>query len=199
MMWVMFSPRYQRLGVCSALAILAACSTTVAGQQVLPADSGATSFPDGAPQQSLIDAAPQVRPCTEGDAQAIGPDDQECYLLFNTPTTWQAAQAACLAVGATLAVVTDQAEQGVVAGLSSKFPAGAPDLWLGATDEVVENSFVWVDGTPVVFQSWRTGEPNNGNGGGAENCSVIEGDTAEHGWDDRPCTAAAPYICERAP
>ena len=181
------------------MALLAACSTTVAGGQGGAPDAGGTSFADGAPQQVAFDAAPQVRPCVEGNAQATNPADDTCYMLFNTASTWQAAQAACLAVGANLAIVQDEAEQTLVGGLSGNFPAGAPNLWLGATDEAQEASFVWVDGTPVIFQKWRSGEPNNGGQGGTpEDCSVIEGDTAAHEWDDRPCTVPVPYICERS-
>lgn len=155
-------------------------------------------FPDATPQSPSIDAALQVLPCVEGNAQAINPDDDTCYLLFSSVITWQAAQAACLAAGATLAVVDNAAEQALVGGLAGSFPAGAPDLWLGATDEVSESVFVWVDGNAMTFQNWRSGEPNNdGPGSDPENCLVIEGDTAQRTWDDRSCLVAAPYICER--
>jgi len=176
------------------------CSTTVSGGQPEAADAGFVGFPDSAQQQIIADAAPQALPCIEGDSQVSDPADETCYVLFNTIRTWQAAQADCLAIGATLVIVDSDAEQAIVGGLSANVPVGTPDIWLGATDELVENSFVWVDGQPMVFQKWRAGEPNNnGPGDDPENCAVIEGDTALHEWDDRSCVVAAPYICERPP
>ena len=32
---------------------------------------------------------------------------------------------------------------------------------IGLNDELVENDFVWTDGTPRDFNSWAGGEPNN--------------------------------------
>ncbi len=181
-----------------ALLVSVGCSTTLSGGQPDTVDAGFSGFPDAAPQQIVADAAPQVLPCVEGDTQVSDPDDQTCYMLFNSIRTWQAAQADCLAVGANLVIIDSDAEQRIVGGLSANFPPDGPDIWLGATDELVENSFVWVDGQPMVFQTWRDGEPNNnGPGDDPENCAVIEGDTAAHEWDDRSCIVAAPYICER--
>lgn len=199
MMGAMLSPFSSSLRWCSAVALLFACSTTVdGGQGAEPDASIAQAFPDGAPVQDVADAAPVAQPCTDGDTQVTGPDGETCYMLFNTLTSWQAAQAACLGAGATLVIIDSDAEQNVVGGLSASFPVGAPDLWIGASDEALENSFVWVDGTAMVFDNWRDGEPNNnGTGGAPENCTVIEGDTVDHEWDDRSCIAPAPYICER--
>lgn len=186
-----------RGGLLVGLLACAACSTTVSGGQPDVADAAFVGFPDAQPSPTF-DAAPQVEPCVEGDAQVSDPATETCYMLFTSLRTWQAAQADCLSLGATLAVVDTDAEQVIVGGLSANALATAPDLWLGATDALVENSFVWVDGQPMVFQKWRDGEPNdNGANGASENCVVIEGDTAAHEWDDRTCSVVSPYICER--
>ncbi|MCP4445309.1 MAG: C-type lectin domain-containing protein [Myxococcales bacterium] len=189
------------LSTIGAAALLAACSTTVSGnQQATPPDAAVSVFPDAAQQQAAFDAAPAASPCIEGESQATNPADDTCYMLFETALTWQAAQAACLTVGATLAIVDSEAEQTIVAGLSASFPLAGPDLWLGATDVLVETNFVWVDGTPMVFEKWRVDEPNNdGPGDAPENCLVIEGDTVLQEWDDRSCITPSPYICKRAP
>ena len=63
---------------------------------------------------------------------------------------------------------------------------------------------MWADGTPLTFDNWRTGEPNNGNNNFQEDCQIIEGDQGGT-WDDRPCAPdpnAGPagvysYVCER--
>lgn len=33
--------------------------------------------------------------------------------------------------------------------------------WIGLSDRVVENYFVWDDGTPVMYTNWNSKEPNN--------------------------------------
>ena len=39
-------------------------------------------------------------------------------------------------------------------------------VWLGANDEAVEDSFVWLpSGKPVVFGDWDSGQPNDKEGG----------------------------------
>ena len=127
--------------------------------------------------------------------------DGTCYQLFySSPKTWETSQAACLSLGGQLVVITDTAEQAIVGVLAGGVPANSPDSWIGATDAVAENSFVWVDGTNMGFNVWRSGEPNDGNAADrTENCTVIEGDNAAREWDDRTCLDVYPYICERAP
>lgn len=174
------------------------CSTTIAGgtggDEV---DADVLPRPDGAPTL-LADATPQALPCVEGDQQVESPDDGTCYMLFNGLLSWQDAQAQCITVGANLVAIETEAEQTIVGTLAGSFPADQPDLWLGASDLATENSFIWADGSPVVFDNWRDGEPNdNGPGDAGEDCSVIEGDNPAREWDDRQCVATFPSICER--
>jgi hypothetical protein len=133
----------------------------------------------------------------EGDTQASA-DDGTCFLLFNTPATWDAAEAACEAIGASLVVIDTVQKQEILGVLAENFPADNPDLWIGATDVVLETKYVWVNGEDMVLANWRTGMPNNNGGNGTpENCAVLEADTATRGWDDRPCELSYPYLCER--
>ncbi len=97
-------------------------------------------------------------------------------------------------------MIADTTEQAIVGILSGGVPSTKPDSWIGATDSVAENTFIWVDGTNMGFDVWRSGEPNDGNADDrTENCTVIEGDNAAREWDDRTCLDVNPYICERAP
>jgi hypothetical protein len=185
-----------------AVSCLAGCTSTVQGNGSDPdpnPDATPTvtpDFPDAAPPVVLPDAEPVIQPCLEGDIQVTNPDDGTCYMLLNGGLPHIGAQAACIALGANLVVIETAEEQAIVATLAVQFPTGLPDVWIGATDVLVEGTFVWVNLTPVVYDNWRDGEPNNGGDGG-EDCAVIEGDTAANEWDDRSCLTLHPAICER--
>ncbi len=179
---------------------LASCESSVAG----PGSPGAPDaealvnpmISDAAPVV-VPDAEPVVEPCLEGDIQVTDPGDGTCYMLLNGPHTYAGALLACAALNATLASIESQEEQALVATLAAQYPVDQPDLWLGATDILVENTFIWADLKPFTYTHWRLGEPNNGNGGTPENCAIIEGDNAAAEWDDRPCIRTYPAICKR--
>jgi len=148
----------------------------------------------------LIDAAlppADARPCTGGQASAVGPNG-ECFIFVAGPVSWAEAKAGCLAMNAQLAILDTAAKDAFAEALVTT------DVFIGATDAAVENTFVWVDNTPVVYTNWHTGEPNNGGGAYEEDCVVVAGARTGKGWDDRPCapTAAVPtagsygYLCD---
>lgn len=185
-----------------AASCLLGCASTVQGNGSEPepepdATTGVTpDFPDAAPAVELPDAMPAIQPCVEGDIQVSNPDDGTCYMLLNGGLPHIGAQAACLALGANLAVIETAEEQALVATLAVQYPPGLPDVWIGASDALQEGTFSWVNLAPVVYDNWRDGEPNDGGNGG-EDCAVIEGDTAANEWDDRSCASLYPSICER--
>jgi hypothetical protein len=150
-----------------------------------PADGGADAA--GPPDAAL---PPDAAPCVEGVAQVIGPTGT-CYLVFDDPSTWDAAMAGCEALGPTAQLVTvaSAEENALLAPL-----LGAAHRWIGLTDVGSEGTWRWYTGEHLLYTNWRAGEPNNG--GGAENCGVIEGNTGAL-WDDRPCGLTYGRICER--
>lgn len=143
------------------------------------------------------DAPVDARVCAGGDARATDMEGS-CLVLFGTPRTWSNASAACMQLGARLLVI-DDADTDLVA----RTLAGTKDVFVGLTDVVTENTFVWVDGTPLGYTNWRTGEPNDGNGNFAEDCGIINGVRGGQ-WDDRPCATDPavgvlgeyPYLCQ---
>ncbi len=183
----------------SACFALVGCTTSVEGNRAEPDAKpvGNAAFPDADPIE-VPDAEPVVQPCVEGDKRVTNPDDGTCYMLINALKNWTDAQAGCIALGATLVSIGSQAEQTLVATLAVQYPALQPDLWLGATDVLVENTFTWVDQKPFGYTHWRAGEPNNnGPGDLPENCALIEGDNPAVEWDDRSCVTPLPSICKR--
>ena len=133
----------------------------------------------------VVDAPIDARPCIGGDATAMA--GASCLVLVKTPAHHEDAVASCTAMNAHLVKIDDAATNTIVAAL-----AKGADTFIGATDLVTEGTFVWDDGTPVVYNNFRTGEPSNGGGQYQEDCLVIEGSkTPDDTWDDRPCDPVA--------
>ena len=177
------------------LVVLAGCGAQL--EENAPRDSGTS---DGPVIDGPVDAPPVVgvdaRACAGGDARATDPSGT-CFVYFTGPMTWNAAQAACVAFGAQLAIIKSAQTNQVVTSL-----LGDADAFIGATDRVTEGSFVWLDGTSLAgYANWRAGEPNNANGSFEEDCAIIEGELGGT-WDDRPCeppptgAGAYAYVCQ---
>jgi hypothetical protein len=176
-------------------AVLAACGAQLGqggGGSDQPLDAAAI---DAASPDAPIDA----RACAGGDAHMVGPQG-ECLVMFTTPATYAEAKAACAAIDAHLAYLTDAQLDAVAETF-----VGSADTFIGLTDLAAEGSFVWDDGTPVAFANWHTGEPNNGGSGATyqEDCVIIAGARVGAQWDDRPCDASEvpnagtyAYLCE---
>ena len=80
------------------------------------------------------------------------------------------------------------------------------DFFLGAKDELIEGTFIWDDGTPVVWANWlMPGEASWGkepNGGRGENCvnmlkQFVSADFKSR-WGDTKCTGrnVQQVVCE---
>ncbi|MEE2788372.1 MAG: C-type lectin domain-containing protein [Myxococcota bacterium] len=112
--------------------------------------------------------------------------------------SWPAAQMACQQIGYDLAIINDADENTFI--FNTLKQRGAKDTWIGLNDRGVEGTFVWVDGTMPAggYERWDDGEPNDGNGGGNEDCGIMlmEPQRRESKWDDRPCNRDYHYICE---
>jgi len=182
-----------------ALAVLAGCGANLINSG--GPDDAAIDAPPGRPDAPVIvvdaavDAPPDARACLEGDARTIGPDGS-CLFLFTAHKSFTDASAQCVGLGAHLAILTTPALDTAAEAL-----VGNNDTFIGLTDQITEGQFVWVDGTPLAFSNWESGEPNNG-GGSNEDCAIIAGARAQKMWDDRPCApngTAGTYavLCQR--
>ncbi len=116
------------------------------------------------------------------------------YQVFTDVMTWKEAKAQCEKLGGRLAIVTSQEDNDQLTKLVKE--AGLNEAWLGATDEVKEGEWVWVDGSPMTFKNWGPGQPNNKQN--REHYLLLWG--AQNGkWSDQPdrSTEHRPgFICE---
>lgn len=124
-----------------------------------------------------------------GVGEKEDPTNHHCFRLDGTGLGWAAAEAACASWSplAHLASIRNDTELGLVLDLVTT------ESWIGATDIAVEGTFAWSDGEPFDFDSWATGEPNDG---GTEDCVAFR---ASGLWGDTVCSAAKPFVCERVP
>jgi len=136
---------------------------------------------------------PDPPPCEDGDVQRLTADGT-CFFLVRAPATFQQARDACLALSADLAPIATAEDEETVYLLAVGETVD-PDVYFGATDVATEGVFRSMDGTVMSYSNFRAGEPNNGNG--AEDCLVMETDTATHTWDDRSCGTVHPFVCAR--
>jgi hypothetical protein len=135
------------------------------------------------------DAPPaDARPCMGGTLAMVAPDGS-CLVFVSTPQTYVNAKAACMAMNAHLAFLKTAALDTFAIPM-----IGNLDTFIGATDNVTEGTYIWDDGSAVVFDHWGAGEPNNGGLNG-ENCAIITGARPEKLWDDRPCDNSYAYLC----
>ncbi len=187
--------RQSPLGSALAAAIAAAAAACATGY-----GDGIDRAPDAGRGDNLdqppptIDAGPPIDaappPCTEGAARMVDPATGHCLIYVTTPASWDGADQACKALGATatLAVVQNQAENDILRSM-----IGSAQVWLGGNDKAVEGTFAWVDGTPWAFSNWAPGEPNNNDN---EDCAVLLGNNGGK-WNDRDCPDPLGYLCER--
>ena len=186
------------IAIVPVVAAWAACSAQL-GDAIGAHTAGVDGNLDGEPAIP-VDAMPDARRCTGGDSNVTDASGN-CFILFKTAKTFNAAKAACVAINAHLAKIENATQNDLVATLGAGY-----DMFLGATDVVTEGTFLWQDNTPLTFKMFHAGEPNNSGGGGyQEDCLVMAGlRTPADTWDDRPCTTGlAPvaagsyaYVCE---
>ncbi len=131
----------------------------------------ATLLAAAAPSRAGIIAGPITNPANGHDY----------YLL--TPDTWPALEAEAEDMGGTLAIVRNAGEQEWIFSTFGDLGGTGRNLWIGLHRLEPGGKFVWVDGSPLDYSHWATGEPNNW--GGNENCVHMRWDPAAPGtWND---------------
>lgn len=106
-------------------------------------------------------------------------------------TTWTGAEALGVALGGHLVSIGDAAEQEFVWQNFRTLGGVDRRIWIGFSDQTVEGSFAWSDGTPAKYTNWNTGEPNNS--GNTEDYAEMLGSSGK--WNDLNNTGSGyPHI-----
>ena len=178
-------------------------------EQPCPAQADADGDGFAACGADCDDGDPEVHPgapevCGDGvDQDCSGlPDDgpgcdcrevlrgQRRYHVCNRPASWAESMERCEGLGAGLVIVDDEAEQSWL--VETILRAAPQPYWIGLSDRVEEDRFVWWDGDPAEYEAWGPGQPNNA---GEEDCVILYDET--NAWNDRPCGDRYAAICEQ--
>ncbi|HEY4178488.1 MAG TPA: lectin-like protein [Kofleriaceae bacterium] len=125
--------------------------------------------------------------CNGGDRSMLDPDTGDCYIAFDTPTSWADAETACGVLDAHLSSPHSNAENTLVLAIQ---PARS---WLGGTDAGHEDFFTWTSDEPLDYADWTTSEPNHG----MEGCAQMIGASANGEWNEAECPLEYPFSCIR--
>ncbi|NWX97025.1 MRC1 protein, partial [Nothoprocta ornata] len=123
------------------------------------------------------------------------PQSSSCFKLFQRERekmeTWFGARDFCRAIGGDLASIHSEEEQNLISNLERKYLYSS--YWMGLNALDSERGFIWSDGSPVNFEKWSNGEPNNYDGN--EKCGVFDGYSSMK-WNDLFCEHMNAYVCQ---
>jgi len=131
--------------------------------------------------------------CDNLDCEAAwyGTTTYYAYCPVNQP--WAAANAMCDEGGYDgLASVLDDGANTFIGALSD-----GGGSWLGLSDTATEGSWVWVDGSPLTYTNWNSGEPNGATD--SEDCLEFIGPNHVNYllWNDAPCDLVRNTMCSK--
>ncbi|NXO51028.1 MRC1 protein, partial [Aramus guarauna] len=136
---------------------------------------------------------PPLTSCLDG-WQSV-PQSSFCFKIFQGERekmrTWFDARDFCRAIGGDLACIHSEEEQNLIAGLKRDYLHLS--YWMGLSALDSDSGFIWSDGSPVNFEKWAHGEPNNYDGN--EKCGVFNGYNNMN-WNDLFCEHMQDYVCQ---
>eukprot|EP01046_Picozoa_sp_COSAG06_P025369 COSAG06_NODE_2128_length_7534_cov_2.020713_2_plen_857_part_00 len=202
---------------CSDLAPL--CQDPVLGEMVQDVCMSTCGVCDDACTRLTAAGQVEVVKCASSPSEFVC---QQCGLRpnpsqfksFETRVRWEEAEDACVVDGGHLASIHSEEENSEVYGLMSQ--SSAYGAWIGFHDRHVEagctgqgndpsdydTGFMWMDGTPVDYTNWQSGEPNdwangqaNCDGTGNEDCVGFVFWMPVSTWNDAECSRRNNFVC----
>ncbi|XP_066441111.1 macrophage mannose receptor 1-like isoform X2 [Eleutherodactylus coqui] len=124
--------------------------------------------------------------------------DHACYKFYSAENydkkTWFEARDFCRTIGGDLVSITDkeEEEEAVLTAMRRYYEVFYKSVWTGLVRSNPDEGFMWSDGSPLSYENWYHGQPNNQMG--QEFCGVLFGFRAR--WKDIHCDTALEWICE---
>lgn len=125
----------------------------------------------------------------------MNPSNGHFYLYVRQEKTWHQARDHCASLGGHLATIQTPFENSFVHKLAFSMPSDQ-NIWLGATDEVQEGTWVWITGEPGGYWNWKEMWNYAAGEGGADDF-LFSGDDGT--WDDWSADNTAYFVCEWEP
>uniref|UniRef100_A0AAQ5XYV6 Mannose receptor, C type 1b n=1 Tax=Amphiprion ocellaris TaxID=80972 RepID=A0AAQ5XYV6_AMPOC len=113
-----------------------------------------------------------------------------CYQMYSEMKTWYEARDYCRAIGGDLLSIHSDAELKTLLHRHLT-------VWIGLSAPNPVTGYVWSDGSPLNFQHWEDGEPNNKND--VESCAEFKAydwRAAAGSWNDVHCEKYNSYACQ---
>lgn len=107
--------------------------------------------------------------------------------------SWDMAEAYCEYMGGYLAVITSAEEDAFIFNEVLR-ASGYDSAYFGLSDEEETGNWKWVNGTPVRYTNWASGEPNNQ--GGIEHYGMYYWKNGDGKWNDGDFSGSPAFICE---
>ncbi|XP_028971190.2 macrophage mannose receptor 1 [Esox lucius] len=120
-----------------------------------------------------------------------------CFKLFTVPyeekKTWFEAREYCKAIGGDLLSIHSATD---LQSLKDVPSIHYETFWIGLSAQDPNIGYVWTDESPLSFQNWNDGEPNNMNG--VESCAEMYVNYWQPGgsWNDAHCESYNDWLCE---
>ncbi len=117
------------------------------------------------------------------------------YKVYRDRLGWHQARIKCEELGGSLAIVRSREENQFLTSLLEK--EGLGTAWLGATDEMREGRWLWVDHSEMTYKNWNVREPSNlaPQLGIPEHYLTIDV-SANGAWNDHANIGTTGYICQ---
>lgn len=186
-----------------------AASASSSASGVAPCGNGQLDSGEACDDANSVDgdgcSSSCARECA-GEGTEVDPMTGRCLVMSIRPASWHVAKGQCEALGGHLATAETlerletrfafALEWSKLAPAESRVIDGPLAVWLGATDEVTEGVFQWVDGTPFTFEGmkapWVTTNPDDAFGN--EDC--LSYNLFFDGLNDATCSQESPFVCE---
>ncbi len=70
---------------------------------------------------------------------------------------------------------------------------GSKETWIGLSDLITKNTWVWSDGSEGDYRNWASGEPYSPYN---QDCAVMNFGTEKSQWVAYPCDEQIYFMCE---
>ncbi|XP_009079447.1 PREDICTED: macrophage mannose receptor 1-like [Acanthisitta chloris] len=148
---------------------------------------------EGVTPPPLPPTTPPLLFCPDG-WQSV-PQSSFCFKIFQggreKMQTWFGARDFCRTIGGDLACIHNEEEQELIKTLDKYYIHLS--YWMGLSALDADSGFTWSDGSPVNFEKWSHGEPNNYHGN--EKCGVFNA-FYNMRWNDLFCEHMLDYVCQ---